>query len=282
MSFEIPDFKSSEPGNGLRIIFVHHSTGRRLIQQGEVRQLIFARNEKDGTNHELWDHDYNRIGLVDPKGNRLGVSFNIPDDNTDPDGLDVLFSQPVSDPPVNALSKLMVFDVIIFKSCFPVSAIRSESQLARYKDHYHSVRRTLASYPSRLFICMTPPPLIPLRLPVIAPVWTNPMDARRARKFALWLASEDFIQGLPNIKVFDFFDCLAGYEDSGKSANMLRKEYRGIFGLDSHPNKKANRAVAPLFVNFIWDSIKEFSAAEKCHTVQLPTAAPKPGLLHAG
>src|SRR3712207_3236113 len=114
MTTLLADANARRRPDNLRIIFLHHSTGRNLIRQGGVRDLIALRNERDGTSYEFWDHDYNKVGLTGPAGEKMGVAFDIPDDNTDPDGLDTLFSQPVHDPPDNALSHLLTYDVIIF------------------------------------------------------------------------------------------------------------------------------------------------------------------------
>lgn len=249
-----------------RIIFIHHSTGRHLINQGNVRKLIGLHNKDNGTEYEFWDCDYNRIGVTDSGGKRLGISFNIPNDNTDPDGLEILFTQPIKEHANNALSQILTFDVVIFKSCFPASAIRSEAQLEQYKKHYLSIRQTLAAHPEILFIAMTPPPLIPLPLPVIQPAWTNVQDAKRARGFANWMLSKEFVDSLPNVTTFDFFSLLATHDGSKKEANMLRQEYRGFLGLDSHPNKLANKTVAPIFVNFICASILKFREGNLNHS----------------
>jgi hypothetical protein len=247
----------------LRILFLHHSTGRGLIEQGGVRALFAERNARDGTKHEFWDHDYNEIGLTGPTGERTGRSFGIPDDDTDPVGLDRLFSQPVHDPPDNALSHILQFDVVAFKSCFPICAIRSEAQLEQYKQHYLAIRETIKRHPHTLFIVMTPPPLIPRSIAGLLVargsrwMWTGPEEAARARRFARWLCSEEFLMGLPNAVAFDYFDLLAEPSGSGGSPNTLRAEYRGgRFGYDAHPNEAANKAVAPLFVDAIWKGLK--------------------------
>ena len=249
----------------LRILFIHHSTGKNLIRQGQVRDLIAKRNEQDGTRHEFWDHDYNEIGLTGPSGEKTGISFNIPDDDTDPVGFDRLFSQPVHDPPDNALSNILTFDVVIFKSCFPVSAIRNKAQLEQYRQHYISIRNALSRHPDTLFIVMTPPPLIPQSLTGLVLsrasrwMWTNDEDAARAREFSRWLTSEDFTMGLPNVATFDLFDLLAEPATSRTHPNTLRAEYRGgRLGYDAHPNETANKAIAPLFVDAIWRKLKRF------------------------
>jgi hypothetical protein len=265
MAMDFRRFVRVPPGGAgnLRILFLHHSTGRNLIEQGEVRRIIAKRNEQEGTQHELWDHDYNEIGLTDAQGRRTGISFEIPDDNTDPDGLETLFRQPVHDPPDNALSHLLSFDVVIFKSCFPVCAIRSDEQLKRYKEHYLSIRETLVQHPEVLFVAVTPPPLV--SVPVVSGItptssrWTTLAEGKRARAFARWLTSEEFRRGEPNIAAFDLFDLLAGPENSVVSPNALRVEYRsGRLGRDPHPNERANRAIAPLFVDAIWREIGRF------------------------
>lgn len=258
MSFNLVNLKKNSSSDSLKILFIHHSTGRNLIEQGGVRELIKNKNIQNGTSHEFWDVDYNKIGLTDPNGQRCNFSFNIPNDNTDPDGLERLFRQPIIHPPENAMSKVLLFDVVIFKSCYPASAIRSNAQLETYKRLYLSIRNTIKLHSEILFIPLTPPPLIPLPLPAVYPRWTNQNDAKRARDFSKWLTSDEFIDGLPNMFIFNFFDALAGSEHTTLDQNVLRHEYRRAFILDSHPNLMANRMVAPMFVNFIWESIRNY------------------------
>ncbi|HST04770.1 MAG TPA: hypothetical protein VLQ48_08540 [Chloroflexia bacterium] len=249
----------------LRILFLHHSVGRNLIRQGGVRELVAEQNRRYGTAHEFWDHDYNDLGLTGPSGERVNRSFDIPDDNTDPVGLDLLFSQPVHTPRDNALSHLLTFDVVVLKSCFPASAIDSLAQLEKYQQHYLALREKVSFHPNILFIVMSPPPLVPRPLmgALLSPgsrwMWTNQGDADRAREFSRWLISEEFCGGLPNFASFDLFDLLA--EDAGvkQNRNMLRAEYRsGRLGQDAHPNEHANRLIAPVFVAALWESIERF------------------------
>ncbi len=263
--------------DNLRILFIHHSTGQNLIRQGGVRNLIAQRNKRDGTAHEFWDHDYNEIGLTDPSGERTGISFNIPDDDTDPIGYDRLFSQPVHNPPDNALSHILKYDVVIFKSCFPVSAVHSRPQLQQYQQHYASIRDTLKRYPHILFIVVTQPPLVPQSsLGMVLGrssrwMWTNDADAVRAREFSHWLTSQDFLMGLPNATTFDLFDLLAEPASSPSHPNTLRAEYRsGRLGYDAHPNEAANKAIAPIFVNAIWDRIKRFQQSITRDMIAVP------------
>ena len=251
----------------VKVIFIHHSTGANLIKHGDVRTLVHS---SDPT-VEFWDHGYDldkikgyhRIisrfqshtyGLRNSAGQLLKTSFQIPDHNTDPDGLARLFSQPVEDPPTNAHSHIQRFDVISFKSCFPVTAIKDDQQLDTYKHYYLSIRTTIEAYPRKLFIPMTPPPL--------RAALTNTGQASRARRFARWIMSEEYHENRVNLVPYDFFDDLATPERH-PNPNVLRPEFCRPIWLDSHPNRHANRVVARKWVAFIVDAIQKFGAPDK-------------------
>jgi len=233
---------SSGQGEFTNIIFLHHSTGGNLIEQGNVRELFTE------AGYDFWDHGYTWPGLRRPDGSETGYSYRIPDDNTDPDGLGRIFAQLVYPLPINALSGLLQHDVIIFKSCFPASQIDSEEQLQTYKYTYLSMRDVMDRHPDKLFIVMSPPPLNPAS--------TDPHAAARARAFANWLASDDYLGGHPNVFAFDFFDALAESDPAAADFNMLRADYRD--GEDSHPNQTANEIVGPHFVGMVIQIILAF------------------------
>jgi len=226
------------------VIFVHHSTGRNLIAQGSMRERLSA------AGFRFWDHDYNYLGLTRPDGEQAGYSYSIPDDNTDPDGYARLFSQPLYAQPWNAFSGLMQHQVIIFKSCFPVNHIADAAQLERYKSYYRQIRAVTDQHPDHIFIVVTPPPLNPAA--------TNPAEAARARAFADWLASDEFLAGHANLFTFDFFDLLAEGDGSAPDFNTLRAAYRT--GDDSHPNRTANETIGPLFADFIVTAVETYRA----------------------
>jgi len=231
-------------GHYTNVIFLHHSTGRNLIEQGGVREQLTE------AGLDFWDHDYNPRGLTRPDGTRAGYSYSIPGDNTDPDGLAQIFSQPLYPWPLNAFSGLMQHEVIIFKSCFPVSHIVDDAQLEQYKSYYLQMREVMDQYPDHIFIVVTPPPLNPAS--------TDAEAAARARAFAVWLASDEFLDGHPNVFTFDFFDLLAEGDPAAPDFNMLREEHRE--GTDSHPNEHANRAIGPLFADFIVEVVGTYRA----------------------
>ena len=227
------------------IVFLHHSVGANLISQGGVRER-FAEN-----GYEFWDHGYNGQGLVRPDGKSAGYNYNIPGDNTNPDGLAHIFSQQYYSWPFNAFSGLMQHEVIVFKSCFPVSYITSDSQLEQYKHHYLQMREMMDQYPDQIFVVVTPPPLNPPH--------TDLEIAARARAFAEWLKSDEFLAGHSNVFTFDLFDHLAEDDPTAPDYSMLREEYRREAS-DPHPNEVANETIGPLFADFVIGAIETYRA----------------------
>jgi len=231
-----------------RVIFLHHSCGGNLIEQGGVREGLTA------LGYEFYDHGYNEEGLRLADGTYTGANFDVPGDNTDPDGFAEIFDQPLHDPPDNTFSHLMLYDVIAFKSCFPVSNIWGDEQLAEYQSYYLSIRDRMDQYPDKIFVIVTQPPQVPAE--------SDPAEATRARAFANWLQSDEYLSGHPNVFVFDFFGLLAGGD------NFLRPEYR-LDEYDAHPNERANRDISPLFVSFIDQAVHSARAVA-------PRPAPSP------
>jgi len=231
-------------GEFTNVIFLHHSVGHNLIEEGGVRERFTE------AGYNFWDHGYNWHGLRGPDGSPTGYSYNIPDDNTDPDGLAKVFAQRAYGIPLNAFSGLLQHEVIAFKSCFPVSHISSDGQLERYKLYYLAMRDVMDQHPDRIFIVVTPPPLNPAE--------TNAEAAARARAFANWLKSDAYLSGHPNVFTFDLFGYLAEDDPTSPEYNMLRKTYRE--GSDSHPNRTANKKIGPLFADFIIDAVQRYQA----------------------
>lgn len=234
----VADSRPFDPSqNFTDLIFVHHSTGRGLILQGNLRPLLTE------AGYEFWDQDYNAIGLTGPDGRSTGYGYNIPHDNTDPDGYVTLFRQSLYQRPWNAFSGIMQHQVIVFKSCFPNSNMESDDRLAQYQAYYRQIRDVAAAYPDHLFILLTSPPL--------EPGSTTPENAARARALATWLQSPEFLSGYTNFYVFDFFGRLAENDPTAADYNMLRAAYRPETAGDSHPNQQANEIIAPELAQFI-------------------------------
>lgn len=244
MSMPVYDELIESDGDYTNVIFLHHSTGHNLITEGNVRPLLTE------LGYQFWSHGFNHTGLVRPDGTPTQAHYRIPGawgrGNTDVDGLAVLFSQPITDPPANAFSRLLQHDVIIFKSCFPNSAIKSREMQEQFQAWYLQMRDIMDQHTDHIFIIVTSPPLHPQQ--------TNTDEARRARVIASWLKSDEYLIGHPNVFVFDFFDLLAD-----PSTNTLRAEYQlSSDEPNSHPNQQANEIIGPLFVEFIDKAVQTY------------------------
>lgn len=236
----------------VQVIFMHHSTGAGIMYGGNVREAL------TDLGYAFWDHGYNDEGLTDADGNWAGLSYDVPGDNTDPDGWYEIFNQVYTDPPTNTLSHMLTYDVIIFKSCFPSSHIDSEAMFEDYQTYYLSIRDVIDRYPDKLFILWTTPPLVPNS--------TDAESAARADRWANYLTSDEYLDGHPNIAVFDIFHILA--DEDG----FLAAPYR-VDEWDSHPNDVANEMAGTLFAEFIDSAYQAFAAGEPIAPVTTPVPA---------
>lgn len=243
VTFRLPVVQARSTEN-MKVLFIHHSTGGNLIKQGDLRGEL----NKISPNIEFWDHSYNLFpilpklvalftnytGLSDAQGEMTGKHYNIVVSNNSPKEYAEIFARDPKDPTLKAV---LSYDLIVFKNCFPTTKITSDQQLEEYKTYYVKIRESVGKYSNKKFILLTPPPL---RKEV-----TTSENAKRAQELANWLNSDQFITSFGNLFVFDFFQLLA--DETG----FLKSEYTPPIWLDSHPNKKANKTIVPIFAEFI-------------------------------
>lgn len=211
-----------------RIHFLHHSTGRNLIDEGGVYDLFNKYNQEHNTTFQFSDE------WSTPSGN---YPYDYYIDTFSPERLK------------NCTDTC---DVIIFKHCFPGSDIledtgypdinSSERSLENYKLQYRALRDRFDQYPDTKFLIMTIPPLHRNHPEA------TPEKAVRAQKFAKWIMGEFLTENGPhyNIEVFDFRSLLTGPD------GYLKYEYEiNHDDNDCHPNKLANETIGPLFFNAI-------------------------------
>ncbi|MEP0814928.1 MAG: PKD domain-containing protein [bacterium] len=227
-----------------KLFFLHHSTGSGFVFEGNMRGRIAEYNAEHGTSYTFCDHGYNGE-YFDENGDWQDISYEIPGDNTDPDGLHYLWTSQNADA---VFSRNMILDnheVIAFKSCFPAAGIESEAQLEQYKTWYLEMRDFFDTRRDKLFIVMGFPPLHRLS--------TDSAQAARARAFANWLSSGEYLGSAhPNLLCFNVFDQLAEPDGPSPTANMLRSEYEiSPTDGDSHPNTWANQNVGAALANFM-------------------------------
>jgi hypothetical protein len=240
------DLETASPGPLRKLFFLHHSTGWGLISEGNMRGAIDAYNAAHGESFELWDQGYNGDGPRDQNGDINGTLYDVPGDNTNPDGLYYLWTSPEADAVACRDGFLADYDVIAFKSCFPASAIYDDDMLEQYKTWYLGIRDFCDTHPEKLFVVMSTPPLVPED--------TDYAQGVRARAFANWLKSATYLAGHPNIVCFDLFDELAVADAAETEPNTLKPAYRLAEPHNSHPNPLGNQTVGPLLAQFLIDS----------------------------
>ena len=183
-----------------RIVFLHHSTGGNLCEEGKVSQWFDDYNSIHDTSYQFLTRSY--------PGLKPEPMFNYPYNywNLWVNGACQLSSQ--HDRP--CLDKLTrEYDVIIYKHCYPGSDIQKDTgfsqvdsdhkSLENYKLQYRALRDIMDGYSNTIFIIWTLPPRNRIA--------TTQKHATRSSKFVKWVKN-DFLsedkKKHPNIFIFDF------------------------------------------------------------------------------
>jgi hypothetical protein len=246
-----------------KVIFLHHSTGGGVYNEGNVSAWFEDYNSKNLTNYEITERAYPDSPY--PWENypydywNLWINGACNNDNSKTECLSSIAAK---------------YDVIIYKHCFPGAGIgedeaensvsSSYKSLGNYKLQYRALRTLMDSHPNNKFIVWT-----------LAPLHRNATDsasAARAAQFVNWVKnqwlSEDG-KSHSNIFVFDFWGNVAesSANPSHGKVNCLKYDYEGSHdGDDSHPNTQANQNVGPIFGQFIVDCIKQNNTSVKSKT----------------
>lgn len=219
-----------------RILFLHHSTGE-CIWNGGVPAWFDAYNAKHRTRYEITEQAF-------PKDSPYGWN-NYPYDYWNIWVRHAGAKPHKGEPTLEMLSDR--YDVIVFKHCFPVSAIEpdtgepnvaSEDKRAEnYKLQYAALKRKLREFPRVKFIVWTGAALIETE--------TDRESAERARQFFDWVRKTWDEPG-DNIFVWDF------RELETEGGLYLKREFATD---DSHPNERFAKSAAPLLCQRIVDVI---------------------------
>lgn len=236
-----------------KVIFLHHSTGGNLYNQGNVAQWITNYNSSHSTNYQVTDRYYPETPY--PWANYPYDYWNLWINNQCNN----------ANPNIECMDKLAQnYDVIVFKHCFPGALIEADNgspsvsssyqTLANYKLQYRALRTLMDSYPTKKFILWTLAPLHRLA--------TTPAHAARSKEFVDWVKNAWLTEdgkSHPNIYIFDFFNLAAETSQNPANGlvNCLKYVYEGSHtDSDSHPNLLANQTIGPLFAEFIVNTIR--------------------------
>ena len=241
------------PDKLLKIVFVHHSCGKNLLEEG-LGDL-------------LGENNY-RIRSITYGDEWFG-------DHTTPSDFPVTFGKYLDEVSRWKLPPNENHDIIMFKSCYPASAISSDEMIEQYKEWYRMLLPIFKSHPGILFVAFSPPPLHPKA--------TSKKEALRAHRFANWLKTE-FANSAKNVASFDFFNFLSDPEvhtlrfkyrrspsETLKRLSLLRRTKTRIrrffvkrdWDFDSHPNTQGNKEAASAFIPWINRAVRKSGLVEK-------------------
>ena len=235
-----PATPAAEPAaKASRILFLHHSTGHN-VWKGGVAEWFETYNGANGTNYQISQQEF-------PKDEPYGWK-NYPHDywniwvkNAGPKPY-------MNEPTLEILTAK--YDVIVFKHCFPVAAIKpdtgkgdvagEEKRTENYKLQYEALKKRMKEFPKTRFILWTGA--------MLCKTDTDEAAARRAKDFFKWV-KEVWDEKGDNIYLWDF----ETLETEG--GLYLKKEYEAEPG-NSHPGPAFCKRAARLFAKRIVDVIE--------------------------
>ena len=220
-----------------KVLFLHHSTGE-CVWNGGVQAWFEAYNRANKTEYAITEQAF-------PKDSPYGWN-NYPYDYWN---IWVKHAGPKpykSEPTLEILTQK--YDVIVFKHCFPVSAIDEDTaapdvasedkRIENYKLQYTAIKKKLREFPKTKFILWTGAALVKSE--------SDEDAARRARDFFDWVVKTWDERG-DKIYLWDF----RALETEG--GLFLKDAYAAG---DSHPNEVFSKKVAPLFCRRVVDVIR--------------------------
>ena len=232
----------------VNVIFLHHSTGKR-VWKGNPNRIIY-RISKTG-DVERWLNKYNRKYKANIKVDHMDFPKKEPYGwkNYPFDYYNIWVKHAgkepyMKEPTLEILTEK--YDIIIWKHCYPVSNILDESDylpdidsdvktVSNYKLQYNALKKKMLSFPQTKFIVWTPPPLAESK--------TNPDEAKRTKSFYEWMINL-WDEKNDNIFIWDYYMLAAEGE------LYLKTEYATGIN-DSHPNKVFAGKASRLFANRI-------------------------------
>jgi hypothetical protein len=238
------------PTSDARIVLLHHSTGE-AVWRGGLPGFVRDWNRAHGTAYEITEREYPACAGDHPRMRRLLPAKvfnrvfpgNYPWDNYPFDYWNLWVAHAGRDRDrgeLNLDDLAARYDVIVFKHCFPVSAIKPDTGMAavssprktleNYKAQYVALKARMRAFPHVKFIVWTGAALTREA--------SNPEDAARAAAFADWVKGTWDEPG-DNIFVWDFRELETG------GGPFLKAEYCSHPG-NSHPGRTFSARAAAL------------------------------------
>jgi len=243
------------PSEPVRLIFIHHSVGENWLtdDDGGLGRTLDESNYYVSDTNYGWGPDgigdstdyYNWVDwFLGPESSRiLDALYNENEQNS-------YYTRSLSDPGGEN-------EIIMFKSCYPNSDLEGSPDetpsdgdwytVGHAKYVYNQILDYFATRPDKLFVVITPPPLL------------DPTNAENSKQFSRWLV-EDWLEenGYPyaNVVVWDLHNVLTdpdnhhrfhGGEVEYTIDNGPATLYYDSDG-DEHPNSDGNQKATDEFV----------------------------------
>lgn len=230
--------KPNDP-EAINVLFLHHSTGR-YIWNGGLKDCVDDSSSDIVQDIHIYDQEF-------PKRKPYGWQ-NYPYDYWN------IWVNNAGDEPYKREPTLEMitehYDVVVFKHCFPVSAIKPDDEtskvdsssrtLGNYKLQYDALKEKINKFNDTKFILWTTPALVEPK--------TNEQEALRTKEFNEWIINEWNTPG-DNIFLWDFYSL----ETDG---GLYLREENAKNPTNSHPSTSFSESVAPYLCNRIIDVIE--------------------------
>lgn len=244
------------PDHVVRLIFIHHSTGENWLRDdyGGLGQALANNNYFVSDTNYGWGP------------NSIGDRTDIPDwlewfNSADtPAYLEALYNESGQNSSYTRLPDNPGGEnqIILFKSCFPNSALEGSPDdpisadgwltIGHAKYVYNEILQYFGAHPEKLFVVITAPPL------------QDRAYAENARAFNQWLMNDWLSENnytLPNVAVFDFYNVLTGPDNhhrfvDGQIEHVFESgrntSYYPSSRDDDHPSERGSRKATEEFV----------------------------------
>jgi hypothetical protein len=267
------------PDHVVKLIFIHHSTGENWLRDdyGGLGQALAANNYFVSDTNYGWGPD------------AIGDRTDIPNwtewfrsDRT-PVYMDALFNESGQN---SSYTRLATDpggenEIVMFKSCFPNSALEGNPNdppsadgwltVGHAKYVYNEILKYFAARPDKLFVVITAPPLID---------GTYGANARAFNNWLVnnWLAENNYT--LNNVAVFDFYNILTAKDahhwyNNGQIEHITTDRNTEYYpSSDDHPSEKGSRKATEEFIPLLNIFYHRWAASQSSNPPAATEAAP--------
>lgn len=236
---ETTDEQTDSPAtdNVTNLIFIHHSCGENWLS--------------GGLNTTLNEHGYHVADIT--------YGWREYGDNTDTADWPTWFTDNVMRLVYNETGAMTASnsipaaagenEIVMFKSCFPCSDVGAS--ISDEQAVYNALIPYFEAHPGKMFILITPPPMINISTP------------QQTRKLTNWLIDKSggWLAELKtkNVFVFDFYNVLTHpdahhYAENGEEIHTVVDGVNELYydsGGDDHPNAQGNAKAAEEFISLL-------------------------------